>query len=69
VIHKATISVGEAGTEATAATAVVMPPSGIPADLVTVAVDRPFLFFIRDVQTGALLFLGRVVDPRALAEG
>jgi len=69
VIHRTTISVGEAGTEAAAATAVVMPPSGIPADLVTVAVDRPFLFLIRDVPTGTVLFLGRVLDPTALVEG
>jgi len=68
VIHRATISVGEVGTEAAAATAGVMPPSAIPEDLVTVAVDRPFVFLIRDVPTGTLLFLGRVVDPRALAE-
>ena len=69
VIHRATISVGEVGTEAAAATAGVMPPSEPPTDVVTVAVDRPFVFLIRDVPTGTLLFLGRVVDPRALAEG
>ena len=69
MVHRATLSVGEEGTEAAAATTVVMPPSAIPANLVTVAVDRPFLFFIRDVQTGTMLFLGRVVDPSALVEG
>jgi serpin B len=69
VIHRATISVGEAGTEAAAATAVVMPPSAIPEDLVTVVVDRPFLFLIRDVQTGTVLFVGRVVDPTSSAAG
>jgi serpin B len=69
VIHRATISVGEAGTEAAAATAVVMPPSAIPEDLVMVVVDRPFLLLIRDLQTGTVLFMGRVVDPRPLVEG
>jgi serpin B len=69
VIHQATISVGEAGTEAAAATAVVMPPSAILEDSVTVTVDRPFLFLIRDAQTGTILFMGRVVDPRGSAEG
>ena len=69
VIHQATISVGEAGTEAAAATAVVMPPSANPEDLVTVTVDRPFLFLTRDLQTRAVLFLGRVVDPRPLVDG
>ena len=69
VIHRATISVGEVGTEAAAATAGVMPPSEPPTDLVTVTADRPFLFLIRDVQTGTILFMGRVVDPSALAEG
>jgi serpin B len=69
VIHRATISVGELGTEAAAATAGVMPPSAIPEDLVTVRGDRPFLFVIRDLQTGTTLFLGRVVDPSASLQG
>jgi serpin B len=69
VIHRATISVGESGTEAAAGTAVVMPPSAIPADLVTLTVDRPFLFLIRDLQTGTVLFLGRVLDPSSSVEG
>jgi serpin B len=64
VMHRAAIAVGEAGTEAAAASAVVMPPSGEPVDLMRVTVDRPFLFLIRDLQTGTMLFLGRVVDPR-----
>jgi serpin B len=69
VIHRTAISVGELGTEAAAATAGVMPPSAIPEDLVTVRVDRPFLFLIRDLQRGSVLFLGRVVDPSASLEG
>ncbi len=63
VIHQANIDVDEKGTEAAAATAVVMRATGIPVEPVTVRVDRPFLFAVRDVPTGAILFLGRVGDP------
>ncbi|RPI49153.1 MAG: serpin family protein, partial [Chloroflexi bacterium] len=63
VLHKAFVSVDEEGTEAAAATAVIMDLTSAPADGVEMTVDRPFLFFIRDVNTGAVLFLGRVVDP------
>jgi len=62
VIHKAFVSVDEAGTEAAAATAVVMPTS-MPSMPVEVTVDRPFIFLIRDIETGTLLFVGRVVTP------
>jgi serpin B len=65
VIHKAFVSVDEAGTEAAAATAVVMEGLALPEEPVEVTVDRPFIFLIRDVQTGAILFVGRVVDPSA----
>ncbi len=61
VVHEAFISVDEDGTEAAAATAVVIGRVSAPADSLTV--DRPFLFLIRDTETGALLFMGRVVDP------
>lgn len=61
VVHEAFISVDEDGTEAAAATAVVIGRVSLPA--VTLTVDRPFLFAIRDNETGALLFMGRVVDP------
>jgi serpin B len=63
VIHQANIDVDEKGTEAAAATAVVMRESAIVADGVSVRLDRPFLFAVRDVPTGAILFLGRVGDP------
>lgn len=63
VLHEAFISVDEAGTEAAAATAVVMGVTSAPAQPVTLTVDRPFVFLIRDVPTGAVLFMGRVVDP------
>jgi len=64
VIHKAYVSVDEAGTEAAAATAVVM-PTGAPAPPREVTVDRPFVFMIRDIETEAILFLGHVVNPSA----
>jgi len=65
VVHKAFVSVDEEGTEAAAATAVVVQLKGMPAPPVEVTVDRPFVFMIRDVETGTILFIGRVVDPSA----
>jgi serpin B len=62
VMHKAYVSVDENGTEAAAATAVTMPTSARPETPVTFTADHPFIFLIRDIQTGALLFVGRVVD-------
>jgi len=64
VIHKAYVSVDEAGTEAAAATAVIM-DRGAPAPPKEVTVDRPFVFMIRDIETEAILFLGHVTDPSA----
>jgi serpin B len=63
VYHKAFVAVDEKGTEAAAATAVVMRPTSMPAQPVEVTVDRPFLFLIRDVTSGTVLFLGHVVNP------
>jgi len=63
VIHQANISVDEKGTEAAAATAVVMRTTSAPSERVELRVDRPFLFALRDGPTGAILFLGRVLDP------
>jgi serpin B len=65
VVHKAFVSVDEAGTEAAAATAVMMKLGAAPAEPIQVTLDHPFLFLVRDVQTGTILFLGRVVDPSA----
>jgi len=65
VLHKAFVSVDEAGTEAAAATAVIMTLTAVPAPPVEVTVDRPFIFLIRDIETGAILFVGRVVNPSA----
>ena len=63
VVHKAFVSVDEAGTEAAAATAVMMQAESAPPDPVSVTLDRPFVFLIRDRETGAVLFAGRVVEP------
>jgi len=63
VLHQAFIAVDEEGTEAAAATAVVMGETSAPV-LVPFTVDRPFLFVIHDVEHGTPLFLGRVADPR-----
>ncbi len=65
VLHKAFVSVDEAGTEAAAATAVIMTLTAVPAPPVVVTVDRPFIFLIRDTETGTILFIGRVVNPSA----
>ncbi len=65
VIHEAYIAVDEEGTEAAAATAVVMRATAAPLETVQLTIDRPFLFALRDLETGALLFLGRVMDPSA----
>lgn len=63
VVHQANIDVDEDGTEAAAATAVVMRTTSLPARQVELRVDRPFLFALRDVPTGTVLFMGQVVDP------
>ncbi|WP_437515871.1 serpin family protein [Sorangium sp. So ce1099] len=67
VIHQAVINVDEAGTEAAAATAVILgtTSTGSFPEPATIVLDRPFFFFISDVPTGAILFAGRVNDPTA----
>jgi len=65
VLHKAFVSVDEAGTEAAAATAVIVGETGMPGQPVEVTIDRPFIFLIRDIETGAILFVGRVLNPGA----
>ncbi|KAB1198333.1 MULTISPECIES: serpin family protein [Haloferax] len=64
VFHKSFVSVDEDGTEAAAATAVVMLES-LPPSWGELRFDRPFLFCIRDRPTDAILFLGRVTDAGA----
>jgi serpin B len=64
VIHKAFVDVNEEGTEAAAATAVIAQPTAARINPVFRA-DHPFLFLIRDKRSGSILFLGRVVNPKA----
>ena len=67
VYHDADMTVDEAGTEAAAATAVVLlRDGGIDPNLedpIAFVADRPFVFVLRDDSTGAILFMGRVTDP------
>jgi len=69
VIHQAFIAVAEKGTEAAAATAVVMEDASMPGDggseppPLLVKAERPFLYFLYDQPTGAILFMGSVFDP------
>jgi serpin B len=67
VIHQAFLLVDEEGSEAAAATAVTMAPRGMPSrppEPLEVRADRPHLLLIRDLRTGVVLFMARVVDPR-----
>ena len=64
VVHKAFVLVEEEGTEAAAATGVVVTVESMPPPPIKVSVDRPFIFLIRDRGTDAVLFVGRVLDPR-----
>lgn len=63
--HKTFIAIDEKGAEAAAATAVVMVDSASPPATVTFHADRPFLFLIRDRETGCVLFYGALKDPSA----
>ncbi|MFN8392926.1 MAG: serpin family protein [Bdellovibrionota bacterium] len=69
VIHKTFFAIDEKGTEAAAATAVVMLAGAAmnpnPPKPIEVKVDRPFLFAVQHKASGAVLFLGRVTDPKA----
>lgn len=65
VVHKSFIEVGEAGTEAAAATGVRMSMTAMPGgeDRFVMACDRPFVFIVREEATGTTLFIGIVNDP------
>ena len=63
VFHKAFVAVDENGTEAAAATAVVVGVVSMPEAPVELTVDRPFIFLIRDTENGQILFTGRVINP------
>lgn len=69
VIHKAYVEVNEEGTEAAAATASFCRPMSSarpmrPVKPKVFKADHPFLFFIRDRKTNAVLFSGRLIDPK-----
>lgn len=72
VFHQAFIRVDEEGTEAAAATSVVMSAGGAapraPEQPTRVCADHPFLYFLRDARTGAWLFMGRVCRPALARE-
>jgi len=66
VAHQAVIEVGEKGTVAAAATAAAGGALGLPnPEFPIFRADSPFLYLIRDNKSGAVLFLGRVMDPRS----
>jgi len=69
VVHKTFIKVAENGTEAAAATGVVMTLAAPPSEErpKVFKADHPFVFLIRDRETGAILFIGRLMDPRAVS--
>jgi serpin B len=63
VVHKAFVEVNEEGSEAAAATAVIAKRVELPPPPIEFRADRPFVFLIRDRRSGAVLFLGRLVNP------
>ena len=63
VVHKAFVAVDESGTEAAAATAVIMRATAMPVMPLEVKVDHPFIFLIRDIKTGSIIFVGKVMNP------
>ncbi len=66
VIHQAFVEVNEEGTEAAAATAVVMKfASSLAGKPIVFKADHPFIFLIQDNETGEILFMGRVMNPNA----
>ncbi len=65
VLHKAFVEVNEEGTEAAAATGVVVGVTSVmePQPVPVFRADHPFLFLIRDKRSGSILFMGRMMDP------
>jgi serpin B len=64
VVHKAFVAVDEEGTEAAAATGVIIGTTSVPPPPIPFAIDRPFVYLIRDIATETIVFMGRVTDPR-----
>jgi serpin B len=65
VVHKAYVDVNEEGTEAAAATGVVMRVTSVETPPPVFRADHPFIFLIRDNHTGSILFLGRLENPKS----
>lgn len=63
VVHKAFVLVNESGTEAAAATGVIFEFTSVPPPPIDFTINRPFIFFIRDIETDTILFIGRVLNP------
>ncbi|MCK5689773.1 serpin family protein, partial [Myxococcota bacterium] len=63
IFHKAFVKIDEEGTEAAAATAVVVGETSAPMGEVDFFFERPYIFLIQDNSTGAVLFMGRVMNP------
>jgi len=63
VIHKAVIEVNEEGTEAAAVTGVEVSLTSLPPEKLVLTLNRPFIFFIKEKHTGAVLFAGKLADP------
>ena len=63
VLHKAFVEVNEEGTEAAAATAVVMKLKGAASAAPVFRADHPFVFTIKDIHSGSILFIGRIMNP------
>jgi len=63
VLHQAAIDVNEEGTEAAAATAVVMNLTSMPGQSYTIRLDKPFIYVIYETTTNTITFMGRVVNP------
>ena len=62
-VHKAFVDVNEEGTEAAAATAIVVGTTSVKPPIPVFKADHPFVFLIQDDSTGNILFIGRVIDP------
>lgn len=63
VVHKAIIKIDEEGTEASAATGVIMSKSSFAPESIDFKIDHPFLFFIKENSTNTILFSGKVIKP------
>ena len=62
-IHQSFVEVNEEGTEAAAATAIIMEATAMPEEPKSFIADHPFIFLIQHKETGAILFMGRVMNP------